>query len=303
LAIGLLAWLLFSGRLDFARLREIRHTGYLFAAVATLVALLGLQAFRWFLLLGLQRLPVRPLMAVRLYWLGQFANFFLPGATGGDLAKAYAVCRHLPEAKTRAVSTVFMDRAFGVHSLFTVGSTAGVILLLQGPYSGKLGVLLLAILCLFAATAGLSMLLWRRTSALALRLLPGRIRGSLASSLELYRHSPRRLLGVWLVSCVCSLFGITAYCLVAAALGVAISLEQVLAVPLVMAALSLPFTPGGLGIGETIGSELYATFGVADGALIVLLVRLLIVVVSLPGMSILLTGLEPRETGYRLDTS
>lgn len=58
---------------------------------------------------------------------------------------------------------------------------------------------------------------------------------------------------------------------------------QVLAVPLVIVANTIPFSPGGLGVGETVGAQLFSEFGLASGGMVVLSVRLGMILVSLPG--------------------
>ena len=65
------------------------------------------------------------------------------------------------------------------------------------------------------------------------------------------------------------------------------NLSALLAVPLVIIAMSLPISPGGLGVGEAAASQLFAEFGLANGALVVLVVRLGVVVISLPGAAAL----------------
>lgn len=299
LALGLLAWLFTSGRLDLTNLGSISHGRYLAVAAMALLVSMVLQAFRWLLLLRIQQLRVGWILAVKLYWFGRFAGLFLPGAAGGDLVKAYAVCRQLPNAKMRAVSTVALDRALGGHALLSIGSVAGICLLL-GSYSPRqAAAVTFVFLCLLGASAVLLALQWRRSARLAIRILPGRFRQSMTSSLELYRQSSVSLLGVWLLSVLCYIFSFSSYCLVAVALDVRVSLDQILAIALVIVSISLPITPGGLGIGEAVGSELYADFGVADGALIVLIVRLLVAVVALPGALMLLTPFGPSDTTHR----
>lgn len=69
-----------------------------------------LLSVRWTVFLRAQGL--RPPFAgvLRLLWTGQFFNTFLPGAVGGDLYKAVAVGRLLPQAVWAAGATVVLDR-------------------------------------------------------------------------------------------------------------------------------------------------------------------------------------------------
>ena len=284
IAGGLLTWLFVSGRLDFSVLGHAKSYTLLAVAGLVLLASMLVLVWRWTWLIRIQGLSISTLTAMRFTWFGFFANMFLPGAAGGDLAKAYAACRHQPSAKTRAVSTVFMDRIFGLHSLLLIGSVAGLCILSSGCSSRQASVVWLACLCFAVASAGLFLLLWRPSSGLALRLLPRRFRAALLDSLGLYRRSWGKLLAIWLYSGFCNALAIASYVLVAAALGTQATLGLILAIPLVILAMSLPISPGGLGVGEVVGSELFSEFGLPNGGLVVLIVRLSIIVFSVPGV-------------------
>lgn len=288
IAGGLLAWLVLSGRLDLSPLRSLPHSASLLPAAAMLLISMLLPVWRWMALLRVQQLRIGHITALRLTWLGRFANLFLPGAAGGDLAKAYEVCRHQPKAKTRAVSTVLMDRAFGLHSLLFIGSVAGVFILASGSGTRQASVIWFAVSCLAVSTAGLILLLWRPSSGSMLRLVPGRFRAALADSLELYRRNWKKLLGIWAYSGLCNAPVAVAYVLVAIAVGANAMVSTVLAVPLIVVANSLPISPGGLGVGEAVGSQLFAEFGLPNGALIVLIMRLGVACFSVPGALTLL---------------
>ena len=283
-AAGLLIWLFSSGRLEFSSLLKVRHFEYVGFAAGMLLLNMVLLVWRWLWLLRIQRLKVGWLTALEVTWFGYFATIFLPGAAGGDLAKAYAGCRHQPKAKTRAVSTVFMDRAFGLHSMLFVGSLAGMIVLASGCTVRQASIVWFSVLCLAVASVGLFLLLWRPSSGFALRLLPRRFRKALEDSLGLYQRSKGKLAAIWLYSAFCNLVIISTYVLIATALGDSPTAAQVLAVPLVIVAMSLAISPGGLGVGEVVGSQLFAEFGLANGGMIVLIVRLGFVIFSIPGV-------------------
>jgi len=295
-AAGLLTWLFSSGRLDFSSLREIHRWEYVWWAGGILLLNMVMLVWRWLGLLHIQQLRVDWRTALRITWFGYFATVFLPGSAGGDLAKAYASCRHQPKAKTRAVSTVFLDRALGLHSFLFIGSLAGLYVLARGCTSRQAGVVWLSILCLGIASGGLLLLLWRPSSGFAVRLLPRQFRMALADSLEFYRRARRRLFAIWCYSVLCNLSSIASYILVATALGTRPTLAQVLAIPLAIVAGSLPISPGGLGVGEAAGSQLFGEFGLAHGGLIVLVVRLQTVVLSVPGALAWLLPLRGRGT-------
>jgi len=255
-----------------------------------------LLVWRWLWLLRIQQLQIDWLTALKMTWFGYFATIFMPGAAGGDLAKAYAGCRNQPRAKTRAVSTVFMDRAIGLHSFLFIGSVAGLYVLACGCTTRQASVVWLALLCLGIATGGLFLLLWRQSSDWALRLLPQRFRTALEDSLESYRSAWCKLLVIWLYSGFCNLTVISSYILIAIALGIQTAITQILAIPLVILAMSLPISPGGLGVGEAVGSQLFAEFDLNNGGVIVLLVRLSLVILSIPGVITVFTYPKKKES-------
>ena len=75
-----------------------------------------------------------------------------------------------------------------------------------------------------------------------------------------------------------------AYRIAGHAIGTPLGWKQVLMVcPLVFVATSLPISPNGIGVGETAASFLFAQFGVETGATIMLVVRLWILALRLPG--------------------
>lgn len=69
-----------------------------------------------------------------------------------------------------------------------------------------------------------------------------------------------------------------------------------LAGPLIVVANCLPITPGGIGLAEAVSSELFASLGSADGAEMMILTRICIALVALPGVLPLLRSADFRET-------
>ena len=294
-AAGFLCWLFLSGRLNLAPLADIQHWGYLYAAVIATVASMVLPVWRWIALLKAQELEITQTKALGMTWVGYFANLFLPGGVGGDVAKAYVACRNKPGAKTRAVSTVIMDCILGLHSLLTIGGVAGVMLLMTGCNPRIAALVWFLLLLLGVATVAIILMFWPATSGIVLKFLPQRFREAMGDSLALYRRARKKLPWIFLYSCLCTVFAVAAYILAAAALGEKFSYGPILAIPLVVLANSLPISPGGLGIGEAVGAQLFAEFGSPNGGLIILIIRLVVMAVSIPGALALLGRYKYRE--------
>lgn len=56
-------------------------------------------------------------MNIRLYWLGMFYNFFLPGGVGGDGYKVYYLNRRYRSGVKELVATMFGDRLSGLAAI------------------------------------------------------------------------------------------------------------------------------------------------------------------------------------------
>ena len=132
----------------FTQLRSTRISFFILACAAY-VAIQGLSAYRWYLLLrplGLGT-PYRKLLSF--YFLGMFFNQFLPTSIGGDLMRVYYLKK---ETKTLSGSTasVFLDRDLGMMALLIIALMAAAIAgttfngVLLAPVFGGILVLFLA---------------------------------------------------------------------------------------------------------------------------------------------------------------
>lgn len=86
-----------------------------------------LQTIRWYLLVRALNIPFKLRRAFQLGFLGLFGNTFLPGSVGGDFFKAYFLAKDSPGQRTAAVSTVLVDRGFGLFGLILFVAVLGSI--------------------------------------------------------------------------------------------------------------------------------------------------------------------------------
>ncbi|NOZ73058.1 MAG: hypothetical protein GXP38_14295, partial [Chloroflexi bacterium] len=141
---------------------------------------------------------------------------------------------------------------------------------------------------IFVMVAGLTLgflfLWWEPTRAFALRFIPKRFRGSIQTAISSYHARPRVLLAALLLSVLSSTLYLSAFLMASRALNLSVGWEMVfLVIPLVTIANSLPLAPGGVGVAETTAFLLFSQLGIAEGAAIMLLVRLWVVLLRLPG--------------------
>ena len=286
-AASLLSWLLLSGQLDLRLLASIPLSGELGVLVALTLGAMGLPALRWWWLLRIQQLrePLGKITA--LTWTGYFAALVLPGAASGDLAKSYLILRRRPKGRARAFSTILADRFAGVHSLLLLGSLS--ILWLAGHAEMKPAIQAMAggtLVLLLGATLAAGLLLFTPSRKLLLRILPGPWRTAWNESFELYRNRKGALLGCYCLSLASSAMTVACFAVAAGLLGDVVGLNTVfLAGPLVVLANCLPLSPGGIGVAETASSGLFASFGVLSGAEMMVLIRVCMAMLALPGVA------------------
>ena len=96
--------------------------GYLLAAFLLFILSLVIRAYRWLVLIrGLDpQVPFGRLL--RLYFVGQFFNAFLPSSFGGDVVRALELTQDTDASA--AIGTVLLDRMTGLLVLFVMGLAA-----------------------------------------------------------------------------------------------------------------------------------------------------------------------------------
>jgi uncharacterized membrane protein YbhN (UPF0104 family) len=289
-AAGLLLWLILSGRLDLGRIVQVPLGGVLALLFGLLAVSLVLPVFRWWWLLRIQGLHESLGKLFALTWFGYFASLFLPGAAGADLTRGYLICRRHRGLRTRAVSTVLADRVIGLCGLLFLGLVAvGCMLVQAGPSEAIVAVGAALLLFFGGMTLGSALFLFVPTRALLLRFLPARWRLAFTDSFEYYRLGKRGLAGCFCLSVVSNLFTLLAFATAASLLGLAVPLGVSFATgPIVALTNSLPVSPGGIGLGEAVLDVLMSGLGAAGGAEIMLLIRVSLAVLSLPGVLVLL---------------
>ena len=300
-AVGLFAWLIKSGRLDFSALFSIPLSPFHGLGMLVLFVAMVLQAWRWWWLLAVQRIDLSFPRTLGLVWIGRFLAMALPGVVGGDLVLGYYVTREAPSAKLAGLSTVVLDRAIGFYTAFLLGLVAVVWMASSGE--GLAGPVLqmgaMIILLVFGATLVFSALWVDGLRGRVLGIVPERLRAPLESVLKAYRARGGRLLFCLTLSLIVGVISMGAYRIAGHAIGTSLGWKQVFMVcPLVFVATALPITPSGIGVGETAASVLFAQFGVETGATIMLLVRLWFFTLRLPGaLFYVFQGRRPASPG------
>jgi glycosyltransferase 2 family protein len=77
-------------------------------------------AFRWHVLLKVQKIQLSIPRLSGLFLIGMFYNQFLPGGTGGDIIKSYYLLKETSDKKAGALLAVVFDRFIGLVALVSI---------------------------------------------------------------------------------------------------------------------------------------------------------------------------------------
>ena len=123
--VGLLAWLFRDGKQNREMLTALSHANLLWIAGAFGVyGIVVLSAVtRWKVLLGVQGIHIAWTRLASLFMIGLLFNPFLPGGTGGDVAKIFYLLKETPDKKPAALLAVLMDRLTGLFGLILIAGT------------------------------------------------------------------------------------------------------------------------------------------------------------------------------------
>ena len=119
-----LLWMLFS-RADVSAMgTQFRQMNFawMLAALLTYGLMLLVSAWRWQLLLEVQRIPVRFGLLTNSFLVATFFNNFLPSNIGGDVVRV-ADTAPFAGSKTVATTIVLIDRVLGLIALLAVAAT------------------------------------------------------------------------------------------------------------------------------------------------------------------------------------
>jgi uncharacterized protein (TIRG00374 family) len=271
----------------------------LLLAVFVLVLTLPIAGLRWYILLRTQNFTLPLRQAIQIVSAGAFFNTFLPGAFGGDLVRGVYIVKLAEKRRTIAVLSLLIDRILGLAGLLLLGVAVACL-----RPSGILGLSSLSIIflaggMLIALLAILVLGHW--VSGIAQKLLGSKakpiigILEQVQSGLSLYtRYWPQILL--------CLLFSILIYALAvggllviadATPMGNLSLFDEAIAGVYALFLNSVPFTPGGLGIGEGAYAKICAALepikSGAPYATIFLIYRCATILATLPGLLAFLT--------------
>lgn len=245
-----------------------------------------IQIYRWKRLVDSKDIRFSFFEACKVTWAGQFCSLFLPGVIGGELVRGYYISDRASAQRMNAVSTVILDRGFGLYASLWLGLISSLYYLLSIERSFNQ-------VFLVGCFSGLALcgmhLMWhiiryQDEGCWVKRLVPKRIAWKFADVGNVFKIPSREnLLGI-VLSVVSSIFTILAFYTIGNALTPHIGwLPYFIVCPVVFISLSVPVAPGGIGVGEASAAILFSTFNIENGATMMLTFRVMNIILRLPG--------------------
>ena len=278
IVVGILTYLMQSGRLNFERLFLLTHSPGILVMMYLILVLLvvPMATLRWWLLLRAVGLNVGPGRTFMLTWIGNFFNVTLPGAVTGDVVKGYYVIRSEREdGRTRAFMTLLIDRFVGLFGLVAMAFCA-LIFNLEFIWSqSALHSLAWTIMGLFAATVAFYFIALfpfaegRDPFIQFFSRLPARgFTIKIYTAFKSYQHQKPTLVYTLMLSVgIHMLIGLIFY-EVSRLMGI-LDIElatQFFLMPFGLITVAIPVAPAGIGIGHAAFESLYQLAGHSGGA-------------------------------------
>ncbi|PYK08338.1 MAG: hypothetical protein DME61_10465 [Verrucomicrobia bacterium] len=292
--IGVLYWVYHDPNRRAQMAEAIRNADYRWVGMGVLayVVVEIAAAFRWHVLLKVQKIRLSLPRLSGLFFIGMFYNQFLPGGTGGDIIKSYYLLKETPDKKAGALLAVVFDRFIGLVALVAITATLISVrydFLSQKPETRNLLWLLLFLL-------GTSIAFLLATFVISgfklLHSLPAHFPGrdkliEISAAYHLYARHWRATLVAFCASLVAHLATFTTFLFAAYALSAPVPLVDFFAVmPVERTISALPISFAGIGLREKVLQiMLNGLCGVPEAKAILIgsLSFLIILVCCLPG--------------------
>lgn len=239
---------------------------YVLISALLLILRQAIHAFRWFLLVRAQAIPLKYVEALKMVYSGLFVSNFLPSMVGGDVVKIAGLLQKT-ENRVAGTASVVVDRILGAIGM-----------LVALPFSLPL------IKSLFSSN-----LFWGGFIIGIKPRIPNFLRAPierLSLALKLWASQPERLFAALLASWTGMFLNFVAIWLLAQGLGMSVTLAEVVGASAISYYITIiPLSINGYGIRELTIVVLYTQLGamVEQSSALALLSRFIYLIVSLPG--------------------
>lgn len=297
LSLSLIIYVIYSAGpyMILAQLKDVIL--YLFMITVFLgVFRIAISAKKWQILLKAKEIHVHYLEVLKLYYIGNFFNMFLPTNVGGDVIKAHKMSKRAEKAgkKVEAYSSVFMERFTGVIALLCLTLVSSLIYFQNIPKDILFMIFVIILpLVIVGSILLFSTAMAKRFEKFLHRLLgahnPFSIKEKLSKlyrSIVDYRHKKRALALSLIISFIFHTILVITNYILALSLGFYVPIQYFfIFVPLTSMILFLPISVRGFGVREALYMFFFATVGVSASQAVSLsfLVQILGIIGSLTG--------------------
>lgn len=149
---GLIYWLLERGSLDFSILLHLTDPLILALLLMLYLALMLSNNLRWHLFLDGLGIKIPFKETFKLSLMGLFFNFTMPGSVGGDFVKGYYLIKKQKGGKMKMAISIFLDRFSGFYTMTLTSLVAlffYIVIDVQHPYLAQLKSLWVFVLVLY----------------------------------------------------------------------------------------------------------------------------------------------------------
>ena len=264
-------------------------------------------ALRWKILLAVQGVTAGFFTLVKSMMVAIFFNNFLPSTIGGDAMRAYDTWK-MGGGKTQSVSIVFIDRLFGIFTLFIFALLALLATSVEVSYIPNIRLwIIMAVMAgcigiyiLFFQAAVISRYLHRHDQAkpsIILRLLE-----KIFDVFAVYNGKSGVLFAALGLSVLLQLNVILHYYLLALSLGIAIPLSAMfIIIPVAIVVMMIPVSINAIGIREAIFVTMFGLYGVSNADALAFSWMSFILITVLGVIGGLVFMLRKKVTGERND--
>lgn len=293
-SLGLIAYVISS--VDLAKVGQqlaSANVGFLLLAFVVYLTAMTVNAVKWRILLGAQRVNIPFTALLQFQFIGFFFNNFLPATVGGDVMRGYGLARYTDRTADAAVSVV-VDRIIGLTAYMVTAAVAAIVAVSVTGHGELQGIEWVAIVAMLGLALILGALFSRRLRALVGRLFSWRwltplapVWNGVSSAFDCYRFRYGALVMAFGVAFLGILCTTLANWFLSLSMGGAMSLPLILLFnPLIALALIVPISIGGLGASQTLYLKLFSGLGgVPEGHAVAVsvLLQVIAILASLPG--------------------
>lgn len=251
IAAALIFWLIQSGRFDLQALKKISSPFIWLYGVVTFIGVVGVNAYRWKLLLQLESVKLSFFQSFRLSLIGIFFNFFMPGGVGGDVVKAGYLMREYNQKKWFIGWSILVDRILGMLSLLLYSAITGLLFYKQLDESLQLSFYSLSLLILLGFVALVAILIFSPKNKINHLLKSHGLAEKVLLPLFYFFQKPKTVILPFMLSLVSQGAVISLGAFLVVFLNMDFPVWMILLVfPFGFLATVLPISPAGVGVGQ-----------------------------------------------------